>query len=172
MAGNVGVVSSEDLYKSITMKFKIIIALLLFCAAAKAQTATITPAHLKAAEDALVASGAGTQLQTNISSMLKQASANVPADKRPKFIEVMNSFLAKYMNWDILTDQLAAMYAKEFTEKELKELTVFYQSPLGKKLNEKQPILFQKGAEIGQQAVQSHQVELQQMMQAAFKDEK
>ncbi|MEO7215679.1 DUF2059 domain-containing protein [Mucilaginibacter sp.] len=151
------------------MKFKLIVAFLLFCAVAKAQT-TITPAHLKAAEDVLTASGAATNLQGNVATMLKQASANVPADKRPKFMEVMKTFMDKYMNWEIIKDQMAAMYAKEFTEKELKDLVVFYNSPLGKKVNEKQPILFQKGSEIGQQAVQSHQVELQQMMQEAFKE--
>ncbi|AMR30767.1 hypothetical protein A0256_04685 [Mucilaginibacter sp. PAMC 26640] len=147
------------------------IAFLLACFTIKAQTPVITPAHLKAAEDLLVASGAQAQLQGNINTMLKQASANVPEDKRTKFIAVTGAFVNKYMNWDLLKDQMAAMYAKEFTEKDLKELVIFYQSPLGKKLNEKQPILFQKGAELGQQAVQSHQVELQQMLQDAFKDD-
>ena len=154
------------------MKLKLFIALLLFCSAVKAQTATITPARLKAAEDALNASGAGRQMQSSISTMLQQASANVPEDKRSKFLAVMNSFMSKYMNWEILKDQMAAMYATEFTEKELKDLSLFYQSPLGKKLAEKQPILFQKGADIGRMAVQSHQAELQQMMQDAFKDDK
>lgn len=153
------------------MKFKLIILFVLLCSIAKAQTAVITPAHLKSAEDLLVASGTATQLQGNITTMLKQASAKIPEDKRAKFMEVMNSFLTKYMNWDLLKDQLAAMYAKEFTEKELKDLTAFYLSPLGKKLNQKQPVLFQKGAEIGQMTVQSHQAELQQMMQEAFKDD-
>jgi hypothetical protein len=154
------------------MKYKFLIIALFICIAAKAQTtANITPAHLKAAEDVLVASGAGAQLKENTLSMIKQASANVPGDKKPKFIQVMNTFTDKYMNWDIIKDQMAAMYAQEFTEKELKDLAVFYRSPLGIKLNQKQPVLFQKGAELGQQAVQSHQAELQQMMQDAFKDQ-
>jgi hypothetical protein len=153
------------------MKFKFLIIALFICVAAKAQTTpNITPAHLKAAEDVLLASGAGAQLKENTLSMIKQASANVPADKKPKFIEIMNTFTDKYMNWDLIKDQMAAMYAQQFTEKELKDLAAFYRSPLGIKLNQKQPVLFQKGAELGQQAVQSHQAELQQMMQDAFKD--
>jgi hypothetical protein len=153
------------------MKFRLIIAFLLFCSIAKAQTSTITPAHLKAAEDVLVSSGASAQLKGNITTMINQSSANVPADKKEKFIEVMNTFMAKYLNWDLIKDQMAAMYAQEFTEKELKDLSVFYKSPLGKKLNEKQPVLFQKSAQVGQMAVQSHQSELQQMIQDAFKDQ-
>ncbi|WP_374950390.1 DUF2059 domain-containing protein [Mucilaginibacter sp.] len=152
--------------------YLIITCFLFFCFAAKAQTAAtvITPAHLKAAEDALVASGAGIQMKENISSMIKQASTGVPDDKKVKFTEIMAGFMNKYMNWDLLKDQMAAMYAQEFTEKELKELTVFYLSPLGKKLNQKQPVLFQKGAQMGQQTVAAHQAELQQLMQDAFKD--
>jgi hypothetical protein len=151
------------------MKYRFLVIALLICGAVKAQTPAITPSHLKAAENLLIASGAGMQLKQNTSAMVQQASANVPEDKKAKFIEIMNNFIAKYMNWDLLKDQMAAMYAQEFTEKELKDLTVFYQSPLGTKLNQKQPILFQKGAALGQQAVQSHQAELQQMMQDAFK---
>ncbi|MDB5287896.1 MAG: hypothetical protein JWR05_2845 [Mucilaginibacter sp.] len=155
------------------MKFRLIIAFLLFCSVVKAQTANvnITPAHLKAAEDVLIASGAGTQMKESISVMIKQASANVPDDKKAKFTEIMGAFINKYMNWDLIKDQMAVLYAQQFTEKELKELTAFYLSPLGKKLNQKQPALFQKGAELGQQAVASHQVELQQMLQDAFKEQ-
>lgn len=153
------------------MKYKYLFIALLICGAVKAQTPAITPAHLKAAEDVLTASGAGSQLKENTLAMIKQASANVPEDKKPKFIEIMNSFMNKYMNWELIKDQMAALYAQEFTEKELKDLAVFYRSPLGIKLNQKQPVLFQKGAALGQQAVQSHQAELQQMMQEAFKDQ-
>jgi hypothetical protein len=154
------------------MKFKFLIIALLICGAAKAQTAkNITPAHLKAAEDMFRASGADTLFKSSMATMLKQASANMPEDKRPKFIEVMNQFIAKYVSWDLLKDQMAVMYASEFTEAELKGLIAFYNTPLGKKLNAKQPLLMQKGALLGQQAVQGHQVELQQMMQEAFKSQ-
>jgi hypothetical protein len=153
------------------MRLLLILALLLFCSVTKAQTATtlITPAHLKAAEDMLSSSGAGDQMRANMDAMIKSAAVNAPEDKRSKFTEVMNTFMTKYLNWEILKDQLSAIYAQEFTEKELKDLTTFYLSPLGKKLNQKQPGLMLKGAAIGQQAVQAHQVELQQMLQDTFK---
>ena len=153
------------------MRLKFTLVLLLFCAGVKAQTSitAITPSHLKAAEDMLTASGAGDQMRANMDAMIKAAAENAPEDKRTKFTEVMRSFMSKYLDWEILKDQLEAIYAQEFTEKELKELTVFYLSPLGKKLNQKQPALILKGAAIGQQAVQAHQIELQQMMQDAFK---
>ncbi|MBD1363297.1 DUF2059 domain-containing protein [Mucilaginibacter sp. ZT4R22] len=152
------------------MKFKLLIAFILFCTAVKAQTPAVTPKQLKAAEDVLIASQADVQFKAGITTMLKQASSSLPEDKRVKFIEVMNAFVAKYISWDSMKDQLASLYAQEFTEKELTDLALFYRSPLGLKLNQKQPVLLQKGAALGQQAVQSHQVELQQMMQEAFKE--
>ncbi|MFD0795323.1 DUF2059 domain-containing protein [Mucilaginibacter litoreus] len=154
------------------MKIKLTLVAVLFCLAAKAQTTpNITPAHLKAAEDVLKASHADSLFKENMATMLKQASNNLPEERRAKFIEVMNQFVAKYVSWDILKDQLAVTYAKEFTITELKGLAAFYNTPVGKKFIIKQPLLVKTGADLGQQLVQSHQVELQQMMQDAFKDQ-
>lgn len=36
-------------------------------------------------------------------------------------------------------DQLARLYAQHFNEQELKDILVFYKSPLGKKMNEEEP---------------------------------
>lgn len=102
--------------------------------------------------------------------MFKQVSNTMPEDKRAKFMDVMNQFTTKYISWEGIKDQLAAAYAQEFTEKDLKELAAFYLSPLGKKLGEKQPAIMAKSALLGQQAMQGHQAELTQMMEAAFKE--
>ncbi|RFZ81469.1 DUF2059 domain-containing protein [Mucilaginibacter terrenus] len=152
------------------MKFKLLMACLLFCIAAKAQTPAVTPAQLKAAEDVLVASQSETQFKSGITVMLKQASASVPEDKRTKFIEVMNTFVTKYVSWATIKDQMASLYAQQFTEKELKDLAAFYRSPLGAKFVQKQPVLMEKSADLGRQAVQMHQADLQQMMTEAFKE--
>lgn len=153
------------------MKFKylFVAAALFLCVSVKAQN--ITPSHLKAAEDMLTAARSDTLFRQSMATMLNQASNRIPEVQRPKFIQVMNAFVAKYVSWELLKDQLAVLYAKEFTEKELKELIAFYNTPLGKKLNNKLPVLMQKGAELGQMAVQTHQSELEKMMQDAFKEQ-
>jgi hypothetical protein len=136
----------------------------------KAQTGTPPSAGaLKAAEEMLIASGANTLFDKNISTIINQYSAQMPADKREKFVTVMTTFLNKYCSWNVLKQDLFVMYAREFTEAELKQLTVFYKTPLGIKLNEKQPILMQTGMNIGQQAVMAHQDELQQMIADVMK---
>lgn len=157
------------------MKIKLTLALaasiMVLCfTQVKAQTATPPSASsLKAAEEMLTVSGASEQFNKNIKTVIDQYSAQVPEDKRAVFVKVMNEFLTKYISWDILKHDICVMYAREFTEDELKQLTAFYKTPLGTKLNQKQPILMQTGMSLGQQSVVAHQTELQQMMEAAMK---
>lgn len=135
-----------------------------------AQTGTPPSASaMKAAEEMLAASGASEQFNKNIKAIIDQYGAQVPEDKRPAFVKVMNDFFTKYMSWETLKNDISVMYAREFTEPELKQLTAFYKTPLGTKLNQKQPLLMQAGMVIGQQSVAAHQTELQQMMEAAMK---
>ena len=73
----------------------------------------------------------------------------------------MKAFLNKYMSWSSMKDDLVNIYVGEFTEPELKELTAFYQTPLGKKTVQKMPLLMTKGAELSQKRMQEHMGELQ-----------
>ena len=59
---------------------------------------------------------------------------------------------------------IARMYAKDFTEKELDELAKFYQTPLGRKAARLLPQYAAKGAEIGQRKVMENMSELQKMI--------
>jgi len=77
----------------------------------------------------------------------------------------LRTFLGKYMSWASLKPDLAEAYAREFTEPELRELLLFYQSPIGKKAAAKIPALMQVGMEIGQRHVKEHMAELQKLIQ-------
>ncbi len=81
-----------------------------------------------------------------------------------RFQAEMFSFIRKYMSWSVLKPEMAAMYAQEFTEPELLELTHFYQSPVGRKAAAKLPVLMQSGMAIGQRHVQEHLPELEKMI--------
>ena len=85
------------------------------------------------------------------------------------FKNVMRSFFAKYMSYESLKPKLVAAYASEFTFEELTEAAAFYSTPTGKKFMEKMPLLYTKGAEIGQNAVSEHISELQQAIQEESK---
>ena len=155
------------------MKLNLItlIALLLFAVTGlKAQTTapTFTPSHLKAAEQYLVATGISTQFAGMTLNMINSSSTQMPEEHRASFVKVMQAFMTKYYTWDALKDNFAKLYAAEFTENELKQLAAFYDSPIGKKVSQKTPLLLQKGMAMGQQVVTDHRPELEQMMKDAF----
>ena len=77
---------------------------------------------------------------------------------------VMQDFLRKYMGWDGIKDEMAKVYMEEFTTVELMDITAFYKTPTGQKLALRLPALMAKGGAIGQQRVQEHMGELQDMI--------
>lgn len=161
------------------MKFKLnLIALtvvfLLGFTVAKAQTDStkFTATHLQAAESFLIATGVNTQFNGIIDNMVNVISKQIPENNRAAFVGVMKKFMNKYYTWDILKGDFSKMYAKEFTESELNQLTVFYNSPIGKKYSGKMVTLQQQGMLVGQKVVSEHQSELEQMMKDAMQDSK
>jgi len=49
-----------------------------------------------------------------------------------------------------IVDEITAIYARNFTADELREITAFYRGPAGKKFLEKQPAIAQESMQIGQ----------------------
>ncbi len=77
----------------------------------------------------------------------------------------MMAFFEKYMGWDALKDDMAKVYANNYTAKELKELNTFYQTPVGQKTVELMPKIAAEGMQVGQAKVTEHMGELQEMIQ-------
>ena len=153
------------------MKIKTLIVALLMASgiAVNAQTtSTATPARIQAAAALLDASGLEKSLSGVYNTMIEGFSGQVPADKKPKFKQVMLAFMNKYMSYASLKQDMAKLYAEEFTEAELKDIAKFYLTPAGQKLNAKLPVLTQKGMALGQAKVQAHMAELQADIKAAF----
>jgi len=123
-----------------------------------------TKSHKKAAETLLTTSGLETSMERMITQMvdlqLKQKPAMTP------YREIMLTFFNKYLGYKNIKNDFVDIYTAEFTEKELKEITAFYQSPVGKKTIGKMPALMNKGAQLGMSKVKSHMNELRDMIQA------
>ncbi len=49
-----------------------------------------------------------------------------------------------------LVDQMASVYARNFTPDEMRQLVAFYRSPLGQKFLEKMPTVMQESMLVGQ----------------------
>ncbi|MCC3157534.1 DUF2059 domain-containing protein [Hymenobacter sp. 15J16-1T3B] len=156
------------------MKYLLALAagLLLAAPAATAQTtaaaapsaAPVPAAQRKAAEELLVAM---QMEQTTTSALDQMVTAQLTQRPELKAVEPeMRSFLNKYMSWASLKDDMADLYAREFSEKELKELKKFYASSTGQKFTGKQSQLMVAGMELGQRRLQEHLPELQKSIES------
>jgi len=79
--------------------------------------------------------------------------------------DILQRFLTKYLNWESVKEDTITAYTREFTEPELKKLTEFYRTPVGKKASEKMPQLAFIAGQLGLKQAQAHQAELRQMLE-------
>lgn len=155
------------------------IFLLIFCAIVTISNAQTKPAPhpvgtpsataLKDAETMLIASGADKDFDQNMTVLIDEYAARVPSDKLQQFRKTMQLFVDKYCSWAILKNDFIMLYAREFTNAELKQMIAFYTSPTGKKMLEKRPLLFQTATLLGRKAFNEHRTEMEQMLQDALK---
>jgi hypothetical protein len=137
----------------------------------------VTPCLVRAdGPDADRVTAATQLLQTmNMEKMLGDATTSMldlQIKQNPQlqpFRQVMLDFLVKYMGWNACKEDLAKLYAEEFTVEELNQMAAFYKTPVGQKLASKQSELMAKGAELGQKRVADHSDELRQNIEAAAK---
>ncbi len=69
------------------------------------------------------------------------------------------------MGWEALESGYVDIYARNFTDEQLDALLVFYKSPAGLALVEKQPTLTSQGSELAQSKMAAIQPQLKQMIQ-------
>ena len=81
---------------------------------------------------------------------------------------IFTDFFNKYMSFDALKEGYADIYLDSFSVAELKEMTLFYKSPIGSKMASKTSEFALRGAALGQKAVQEHQEELQAALKKAI----
>ena len=119
--------------------------------------------HRKAAENLLMVMEVDKSLPQIAAQVVENQLQQNPqlAPQR----EVLQRFLTKYVNWESVKEETITAYTREFTEPELKKLTEFYKTPLGKKASEKMPELELIAGQIGLRQAQAHQAELRQMLE-------
>src|SRR4029453_15429370 len=120
--------------------------------------------HRKAAENLLIVMEVDKSLPQIANQVVENQLQQNPqlAPQR----EILQKFLTKYVNWESVKEDTITAYTQEFTEPELKKLTEFYKTPVGKKANEKMPQLAFIAGQLGLKKAQAHQTELRQMLDA------
>jgi hypothetical protein len=121
--------------------------------------------HRQAAEDLLLVLEVEKSLPKVVAQVVDNQVQHNPqlAPQR----DVLQRFLTTYLNWESVKEETITAYTHEFTEPELKTLTEFYKTPLGKKASEKMPQLALLAGQIGLRQAQAHQTELRQMLSTA-----
>ncbi|WP_442588805.1 DUF2059 domain-containing protein [Pedobacter sp. AW31-3R] len=100
-------------------------------------------------EEMLQVSGAEESFKASIDQMIamyKQQKPEVPAE----LWELFGNEFKKDVSKDLMA-MLLPIYQKHLTENELKDIIIFYRSPAGKKLAQKNPLIVQESMQAGQQ---------------------
>jgi len=103
-----------------------------------------------------------TQMEQKINESV-QTVAQLQIRQEPALADkqdILTAFLDKYIGWDAIRDDLAAMYLQTFTEDELKAMNAFYITPTGQKVITIVPQLVAQRNQLAMQRLQEHIGEL------------
>jgi hypothetical protein len=124
-----------------------------FCGAAFAQQPT--PAQIQTAREIVLASGASRSFEPIVPGILQQAIAlfvQQNPDLQAQLMEAAQTIRPDFeKRRDELIDIVARVYAGRFSEAELKEILVFYRSPVGAKYVAAQPGVLEESFRLAQQ---------------------
>lgn len=135
---------------------------------ARTDTVTVSASRLAAAHEVLRVMDMERQILSGVKTMLDAQLTAAPALRQ--YRDVMQAWAEKYLTWGVMGDRLARVYAQTFTERELRELTAFYRTPIGQKVARVTPALMQRGADVGAAVAQEHMAELESMIQARARE--
>ena len=131
----------------------------------KVATKTTVPAHM--ANNEAMTLLATMNMRESYEGMIKRIT-QMQIQAKPELEAIkpaIEAFFTKYMGWEAQKGDIAALYAKNYTAEELKELNKFYQSPLGQKTVQIMPQLAAASAQIGQSRMMSHMAEMKEMVE-------
>jgi uncharacterized protein len=119
----------------------------------------------------------GEQLDGFLKTTLKQAFAeNQMGEVTDEFVNVYASKIAqelrKEMSWDKMKGQYIQLYSEIFTQEEIDAQLAFYDSPAGRSIVEKIPVLTQKSMALGQQTMAPMMQRLQQLVAESLEEAK
>jgi uncharacterized protein len=119
-------------------------AALLGFAAVAAQAQSPTAGSVAAARELIQAKGGGAMFEPVIPGVVESTknnllptNPNLSRELNEVSVQLRREYEAKKAE---LVYEVAIVYAKHFTEQELKDLVVFYRSPLGQKMLKEEPV--------------------------------
>ena len=158
------------MFKTTSKTLLVVLALIVpYSMQANEAEETNIPAH-KANSEALTLLATMNMKESYEGMITRITQMQVQSNPQLKSIEpTIHTFFTKYMGWEAQRGDIAALYAKNYTAEELKELNKFYQTPLGQKTVQLMPQLAAAGAQIGQSKMMEHMPEMKAMIEAELK---
>jgi uncharacterized protein len=132
-----------------------------FAACAAVGVADEPGAHEQAARELYRMIGGDRLIQQASDAMLVTVRSN-PA--LAPYEDVVKEWFTKVIAGSHIEDEMAKAYADAFSEKELRELIAFYQSPVGQKALDNMPSMMRRGAEIGARLARENADDLEAMI--------
>jgi len=148
-----------------TLRLPLLIAVLgLLATQALAQDAKPVSTHEQAARELLRAVGVQRATEAGAEAMMGLIRNN---PNLAPFEDVFRAWYRKVFSQGDLEGELAVIYMRHFSEDELRALTSFYQTPVGRKAIDELPAAMKEGAELGMRRAKEHSAELEEMLKAA-----
>jgi len=102
-------------------------------------------------------------------SRMLPLSAKRDPELAKKYTKIMTDFINKYMSWDLIKEDMAKLYAKYYTQQELRDLKKFYVTPTGQKVLTTVPKIAAESIKLSQLKMMPHMKELQKDIMSLFK---
>ena len=110
-----------------------------------------------------------TQLTSGFEAMLpmiEKIAADLKLDNEGKaeLVDIFRAWFREDIDRDKIYQQMKQLYVQAFSDYEIREITAFYQTAIGKKFIAALPNLMKDGAQIGMQEAQVKQVKLMERL--------
>ena len=111
--------------------------------------------HLAAAIELLEVTNARALVDQTILSLRHDMGGRIPGmDSIPGLDSLLNQMLVGQFGWDAMEADIVQIYLDTFNESELREITAFYRTELGRKLLDRMPEILQRSMALTQQRLQ------------------
>jgi hypothetical protein len=132
--------------------------------AAPAKAAAPSAGKLAAIDELLAVTDMERTMAQSTEQMLRAQLQAMP--QLAPFEDVLRQFYGEQLSWKAMKPDLVTIYADVFTEQEIRDVTAFYRTPLGKTMMAKMPQIMARSAELSQQHLQAALPQLMSRIQA------
>lgn len=147
----------------------------LFTAPLAAQTptpgaapATITAGHRAAAVELLGAVDVRGMMEKMPETMVQGMLQSNP--EMTPYADIMREFMTEQLDWKVLEPQMIDIYVQVFSESELRELTSFYRTPLGRMVLTRMPEIMTRSNAISQERLRTSMPQLMERIMARARE--